>query len=219
MKKLFAGKRRGMTLVELAIVLGVVGLVLGAIWVAAGSVQRKQASQETIETISEISDRTRALYRAAPTVTAARLADTVAKQISANLFPENVVVDNDEVRNVWGGDINIGFKRTNNVIIGFSIAVTLPATMNVSSRNESCAALVSIRSVSGKSNKAPAIVSSVPVPSESTISAEDLSPDAIPVYSYVNAGGWKNVSNKNVSGVLSAIGSSGCTGAAFFYKL
>ena len=56
-------KRRGFNLIESAIVLGVVGLVIGGIWVAADSVQQSQRINETSSGVIAICDQITNLYR------------------------------------------------------------------------------------------------------------------------------------------------------------
>ena len=81
-------KRRGFSLIEAAIVLGVVGLVIGGIWYAAASVQQSQRINETSDGIIAMCDQLTNLYRSMPTqpVTNESLEDLLLKE---NIIPPN----------------------------------------------------------------------------------------------------------------------------------
>jgi len=61
-----ASQRRGFNLVEAAIVLGVVGLVIGGIWTAASSVAHNQKVNESKLLIGQVYDNLRRLYAGIP---------------------------------------------------------------------------------------------------------------------------------------------------------
>ncbi len=83
-----ARKKRGFNLIEAAVVLGVVGLVIGGIWYAAASVQQSQRINNTAAGILQIADRARRLfsYSDYPTTygTSTYVASTAA---AAGIFP------------------------------------------------------------------------------------------------------------------------------------
>jgi hypothetical protein len=68
-----APARRGFNLVEAAIVLGVVGLVIGGIWMAASAVQKKLRLQKEVTGIITITNNLRTLYRGQDTDTLTRI--------------------------------------------------------------------------------------------------------------------------------------------------
>lgn len=60
------GARRGFNLVEAAIVLGVVGLVIGGIWVVAADVRQKQRLSVVATSIGNVVEQTRILFKNMP---------------------------------------------------------------------------------------------------------------------------------------------------------
>ncbi len=58
--------RRGFNLVEAAIVLGVVGLVIGGIWTAAASISESRKQNRLMEQISFVSEQLRSSYKNMP---------------------------------------------------------------------------------------------------------------------------------------------------------
>ncbi|WP_301102522.1 type 4 pilus major pilin [Propionivibrio sp.] len=101
-----ARQTRGFTLTEAAIVLGIVGLILGAIWVAAASVYANLRVKQTTEQILQIAQAVRALHATSTTITAITALD-VAR---AGGIPKDML-DNatnpTTVTNVWGGAVTI----------------------------------------------------------------------------------------------------------------
>lgn len=58
-----AAARKGFNLIEAAIVLGVIGLIIGGIWVASSSIQEKNRQQEFLRQITYIIDKTSSQFR------------------------------------------------------------------------------------------------------------------------------------------------------------
>lgn len=54
--------QKGFNLIEAAIVLGVVGLVIGGIWVGASAVMRQHRVQQTIDGMLSIAERINQIY-------------------------------------------------------------------------------------------------------------------------------------------------------------
>lgn len=81
-------KRRGFSLIEAAIVLGVVGIVIGGIWYAATSVIQSQRINDTAAGILQIASGARRLFSHADYPTTASTDTTVTSTVvSAGLFP------------------------------------------------------------------------------------------------------------------------------------
>lgn len=94
--------RRGFNLVEAAIVLGVVGLVIGGIWVAAATVQANMRKSDASKALVLILQNVRTLYAGqSPPV-----ADITTTMINANLVPSNMI-QGTLIKNPWGGNITV----------------------------------------------------------------------------------------------------------------
>jgi len=105
--------RRGFTLTEIAIVLGIIGLILGAIWTAAASVYLNHAIKKAEQQILTIVGNMRSLY---PTgFSSAVQADITCDVIPAGVFPSDMVLPGPCVpldlatypRDPWGGAVRI----------------------------------------------------------------------------------------------------------------
>ncbi len=206
-----------MTLVELAIILGIMGLVMAFIWAAASSVRQRQQVEEAVGTITEIADRVRSAYTAYPG--SSNYPSTLAKQIEAGLFPNHVVRDNNTTVNGWGGTVKIGFKRQDNWIVGFSVAMDMPEGLAQTIRNLACQEVISRLQGSGRDEVGVSVVNDVPVPSTYPLPARDLVPGSGPVYAYAGGGGWENVTNRKMNELFSSFGSGGCRQFAFYFRL
>ncbi|MDE1901619.1 MAG: prepilin-type N-terminal cleavage/methylation domain-containing protein [Alphaproteobacteria bacterium] len=115
-----AGLRRGFTLTEIAIVLGIAGLVLGAIWEAAADVymNKKVAliTQQTIEFVSNY----RKLY--GPRGAGVASWDNVTSLgVKAGYFPVDMMVGSTPT-DPWGGAVNVWVQQTplNTILVGFT---------------------------------------------------------------------------------------------------
>jgi len=115
-------KSRGFTLTEAAIVLGIVGLILGAIWVAAGAVYNNQRIATTSTQILQMVNGIRSLYAASTTVDIGDISLNLAK---AGAVPKDMVLLNSSnvpvgVRDIWDGDVTItGVNSGENFSVAF----------------------------------------------------------------------------------------------------
>ncbi len=102
--------RRGFTLTEIAIVLGIIGLILGAIWVASGSVYSNlRVSQAATETLM-IVENFKSLYGGNRNGQAPNGTDITAMAISAGLLPADMIQTGNTTYALgpWGGSqVNI----------------------------------------------------------------------------------------------------------------
>ncbi|WP_301100321.1 type 4 pilus major pilin [Propionivibrio sp.] len=117
-----ARQTRGFTLTEAAIVLGIVGLILGAIWVAAASVYANLRVKQTSEQILTIAQAVRALHATSTTIPAGINALDVAR---AGGIPKDMLDDAlnpTTVTDVWGGAVNI--LRGTQVVAGDSFGIS-----------------------------------------------------------------------------------------------
>lgn len=107
MKQRMTRKTRGFTLTEAAIVLGIVGLILGAIWVAAGAVYNNQRVATTTTQVLQMVNGIRSLY-----ATSTTFSGTILELANAGVVPKDMVTLNasgvvTNVDNVWNGAVTI----------------------------------------------------------------------------------------------------------------
>lgn len=112
----------GFTLTEAAIVLGIVGLILGAIWVAATSVYNNIRVKRTSEQLLQIVQSIRSMH--STTSTLGSNDDLTADFSKAGVFPADMldgVTDTSPV-DIWGGDVAVqGVTVDGNVGAGFVV--------------------------------------------------------------------------------------------------
>jgi len=82
-------RKRAFSLIEAAIVLGIVGLVIGGIWVAAARVNKSLKFSRTQQDILQIVEGVRGLYRHTPLPTS--WTDITSVVINAGLAPSDLV--------------------------------------------------------------------------------------------------------------------------------
>jgi len=83
-------KKRGFTLTEIAIVLGIVGLILGAIWVAAAAVYNNLRTAHANTEVLQIAQAVRALYATSNMIGAGAAADQTPALITAGVTPKDL---------------------------------------------------------------------------------------------------------------------------------
>lgn len=116
--------RDGFTLTEAAIVLGIVGLVLSSIWVAAGAVYDNMRVQTMYRQITQITANIRQLYASQGAITGTdyALTDSLAR---AGIFPKDMILDPNAAsivpKNPWGGTVVLTGLGPNFFIISFGI--------------------------------------------------------------------------------------------------
>lgn len=99
-------KRRGFNLVEAAIVLGVVGLVIGGIWVAASAVNSNFALSGTQTDIVSIISNVQKTFTRQDIYAYPSLTDITATGINAGVFPSSWI-KNGVATNAWGGGVTL----------------------------------------------------------------------------------------------------------------
>ena len=111
----FRQLQRGFNLIEAAIVLGVVGLVIGGIWVAASAVMAKQRQSETTRGVLQAIEAVRKSWPAGASPGAAGstpgLGNYNAYAISAGIFPSNWV-SGSTIHDPWGKPIMFDYGAT-----------------------------------------------------------------------------------------------------------
>jgi prepilin-type N-terminal cleavage/methylation domain-containing protein len=95
-------RRRGFTLTEAAIVLGIVGLVLAAVWVAASAVYNNMRISQATQQILMIAQAVRSMHATQTSITM-----TTADAVNAGIIPKDMC-DNASCatpRNPWRGGV------------------------------------------------------------------------------------------------------------------
>lgn len=98
-------EEEGFNLVEAAIVLGVVGLVIGGIWVAASAVTEAQRLSNAITQISQIVSNTKNLFHST-TVSNIEISDAQNPQLLTAIFPADTIISGAPV-NPWGREYRV----------------------------------------------------------------------------------------------------------------
>jgi len=104
--------RRGFTLTEIAIVLGIVGLILGAIWTAAAHVYQQKKVNQEVQDIQDIVQSVRSLYATRGVIGAVECMNTLL--VNSGSLPSNIVtpgpagVCGAAVHNSWGESVDVG---------------------------------------------------------------------------------------------------------------
>ncbi len=83
-------QKKGFTLTEIAIVLGIMGLVLGAIWVAASGVYNNQRVNTAATTVMQTVQGIRSLYATSSTTGVGQV-NITTQLINAGALPSNIV--------------------------------------------------------------------------------------------------------------------------------
>jgi prepilin-type N-terminal cleavage/methylation domain-containing protein len=117
-QRAIAPKPRGFTLTELAIVLGVIGTILGAIWVASANVTAGNKAQKAQGEVQQILAGYRSMF-AQRAVDGVNGADITQLGINSNYFPSDMI-SAATVLNPWGTTVTVrGDSGWNGIIISF----------------------------------------------------------------------------------------------------
>ncbi len=102
--------KRGFNLIEIAIVLAVIGLVIGGIYVAASAVTENNRKQNTQKQLLQIVQNVRAVFSTQAQITAAQVAYANVKAMS--LFPGDLQDTGTGFVNSYGGAVSLGAPTT-----------------------------------------------------------------------------------------------------------
>jgi prepilin-type N-terminal cleavage/methylation domain-containing protein len=83
---------RGFTMTELAIVLGIIGIILGAIWVAASRVYQNNKVQVAVRDAATIVQGYRSLFTTHAVDTGVALADETCLGVTSGFFPSDMIL-------------------------------------------------------------------------------------------------------------------------------
>ena len=110
-------KKKGFTLTEIAIVLGIMGMVLGAIWVAASNVYNNQRVNQGQSAVLQVLQAVRTLYAQQAIIA---VGNRTAELVQAGVIPTNLIGPGNTMVTPWGGSMYIGGTTD-----GQSVAITL----------------------------------------------------------------------------------------------
>ena len=129
-ERMMPRKLRGFTLTEAAIVLGIVGLILGAIWVAAAAVYNNLRVSTTSNQLLQFVQNVRSMHATQQTIDTALAGVAGAVTMAqAGAVPKDMVDDPVNpafVRDVWNGDVEFDATASAAGVLGDSFAITLP---------------------------------------------------------------------------------------------
>lgn len=99
--------QHGFTLTELAIVIGIIGLLLGGVWVAAVSVQKNSRNSQAAQDILTMVANLRSTFMAINTFTSGTDFDATKNMITAGVIPNDLVTSTTAATNAWNGAVKI----------------------------------------------------------------------------------------------------------------
>lgn len=100
-----AAPKRGFTLTEIAIVLGIIGLILGAIWVAAAAVYNNLRVSKANTAVLQIAQGVRSLYATSNNIGGNPFAaDLTPVMVNAGVIPSDLI-NGAGANSVWPGGI------------------------------------------------------------------------------------------------------------------
>jgi len=105
----------GFTLTEIAIVLGIVGIILGAVWVAAKSVFDANKADQAAQDITTIASNMRSTYLSANVFTMS--GNQTPAMISAGIVPSDLITPSGAAypaMNAWNGEVRITLQPGGN---------------------------------------------------------------------------------------------------------
>jgi prepilin-type N-terminal cleavage/methylation domain-containing protein len=105
LRRLSEKSRKGFTLTELAVVLGVVGVIIGAIWAAGSHVQQSNNANQGIEELQTTAQNVLALMQGR---TFAAAGDVTTNMITANVIPSWALISATQVSTPWGFNVTGG---------------------------------------------------------------------------------------------------------------
>jgi prepilin-type N-terminal cleavage/methylation domain-containing protein len=115
--------KRGFTLTEIAIVLGIIGLILGAIWTAAAAVYSNQKINTAQSAIMTVIQGARSLYATSSTTGDAVGTDETPALIAAGVFPANLAIGGGTTP--WGASSTFKVYSQQASVVGDSLLVEL----------------------------------------------------------------------------------------------
>jgi prepilin-type N-terminal cleavage/methylation domain-containing protein len=110
-------RQKAFTLTEMAIVLAIIGLILGAVWIAAKSVFDSNKASQTAQDIIAIASNVRSTYLAANSFTAPNTGNMTATMVTAGIVPSDLIPPSGSAfpaMNAWNGEVRITLAPSGN---------------------------------------------------------------------------------------------------------
>lgn len=98
--------RRGFSMVEMAIVLGVVGLVMGGVWTLAVKVQQTARVQQAVEQVIAVNKNIRSYYQSQPCIPTGNQTAVLTGLPGQNIFPREMLGGGGVV-DLWNGGVQV----------------------------------------------------------------------------------------------------------------
>jgi type II secretory pathway pseudopilin PulG len=116
-----ASRRAGFNLIEAAIVLGIVGLIVGGIWAAAGAAYENMRQQNASKQLLALVQGIRGFYAQSPTDV---IETDIGKLNDLGVLPADMVIDAGGVKSLrhqWGGAVTIEDTTATYSIASFKV--------------------------------------------------------------------------------------------------
>jgi hypothetical protein len=223
----FNQRRRGLSLAETAITLGIVAIVAAGVWQAVSAVHRRRLVEQAVSDIGIIASNVRAVYQGQ--VDAAL--PTFSQLACAGIFPLNTIkkpsasaaCSSWSTVGPWGGTYGVSFAYTSSQ--KYSYTVGFRGANGGLLPNEACLQVleqlnpVSSTSVAFNATSLSGGIT-LPILSSSIVPQGDTAGNPLRVFVLVNDGNWVDVTGKKPTVVMtSTVGTGHCTGIAAAYPL
>lgn len=192
----------GFTLTEVAVVLGILGIIMGAIWAAANAVRAKHRTEVGVNHIWQIANGVRDIYKGHPF-------GGVENDVTATLRGQGVITD-DMGENPWGGQYAVTFVNTNQfyIVVRPNGATGWPPSVCV----DLFAAIQPVGRGGLGGSPTP-----VPVPAPNLAGSEQ---GGMPTNVFFRSGGtgfWVDVTGTDA--VMALRAAADCSGVAFYFVI
>lgn len=158
--------QKGFNLIEAAIVLGIVGLVVGGIWVAATSVYANLRSKTASDQLVKITQSVRSLYATSASMGTLAAVDVTALMAQANILPGDTMTTtaaattSANTANPWNGQVGIVATAAANATAFAVVFSNVPpaACVDFVMRNGGSAHDTGMTSIAGAATAQPAVI-------------------------------------------------------------
>lgn len=99
-------KRRGFSLLEIAVVFGLIGIIIGAVWTYMGVAMQNSKIEQSMEAISLTVDSTRAAYGSQAAI-GGTTAAVMTQLIQMGAFPSHLLKNATTAATPWGGVLQV----------------------------------------------------------------------------------------------------------------